>query len=1606
MKNKSIKSVLCLIFSIFLVSCQVGLGTGPDQVPPKLSVNSPDVNENVLDVITIDGIAKDDSGISFIELKILETNQFFRFNGSSFLWEEKKGDSFVNYSEDDCFFSGDIKDFEWSITVKISDPNPSGKRFTIVTHAFDPNNNDGKSAIDERVVTVDIMAPSVSINEPVIETDLGEAVSDFDLYELRDNNVLSKLMNKDVTISGLLKDDSKLKSLSIYLDGERSRDVNKEDLESTYKRWDIPEDSLRSWSITVKESDLPESVRSGKHLFRIITESYDEAGNSELKVQGWFIYWNQADIPWLVANIGGESLESAKNVYPRSNLQGQAYDDDGIGEIAINIYKKLPADENFTLDTEESFVTRFPLPKTSEYPKYYSWAIEAPGETCSIYAEISIKDKFGLSGEKIVRYMNIEDVNPPKIIIDEPVSGTVLLGDEKGDFTLSGRIEDDGDIKDYLKFVRIADGKEVTETKYFTNSYEEWEKATEEGAIDGNENKIWKIPLDTDDGELTDEGLHKRTFSKTFNLFEDFGIGSDQKMKSQTFILYAEDEGDVSCINYYTYTGDVDAPVLTIDSIEIVHNDNTSDLIEFDGETKTLDPFERDNDGIILDKAILRGTWSDNSTNNWNEKSKINSIEIQWEGTSVTVNKKNNGTWQTEEITIPDNNTASIVASLTDYAGNTGKAESSFFINSSVPVLTRVTSTNNDGSYSAGEIIISMDFNKNVTFRNGSESPVLYLNNGKTASYVGGNGTSKHLYEYTVSANDDTEALSVTGITINNNKWFDESNTKVENIESLPYKENLGGRTIVIDTRPPLLERITSATTGHYGKGKEIYITATFSEDVIISDVESMYLSLNSGEDVKTSSATKTGQKAVLFKYIVGDGENASPLKASLNLNATSVTDAAGNTFAGNSSSFELSGVIIDTEPPRKPIINYEGENICYNPEGLEFSIDYDSSASIKKYSLDGGSSYMDYPNSGNIKITNNGNYTIKAYAEDAAGNRVESDEKYVTLDAGYFLNTIRTNRTDGIYSVGEIFEFILSFRKEVDVSPNSTLTLNISNQGNTSVEAECISISGLPTKEIRYSYTVKENDTCGKLDVIAINGSFKDENGIDVTDYVSLEAIEEDKKFINNCDVEINTVKPSISSVELISDDDGNNAKIEITFNTNSQLTKGSGNIIIQQDEGSYLAPAVLSVADYKEYEDVIGSFYEEGTNGAFEDGTSDTSKKYILKFDYDGTSEVVKTAFKGTTALSKTIDIASRYVTIADNVMTVDLSEGYALPVKGAMYIITVPAGIVYDSLEQTNEEGFTKNSTLSGNEKPVIRINKKNEEISNSIAQQPLTAEYKIDCQTPASTIFYTIDETEYTSDTISQATIEGYYKNNTKYSKKEGSKVSGVEKTYTSSATNVIGNAENYTNGYKYFISARVGDVYGYEVAYRSVIILTATTDSLQNGAGGFDSNHIPVIGGEGNYSNPGNLNAVYVRGGDSLFGGVTTPGFPFSWDPGQYDKVRLMTRDDDEWYWVTWNINATAYFGFLAGNVPADATDNGPTNWSWATCGFVGLKEKYPLYPGHSINMATIYSNRLSNDIGALSGKWVGDFTFQYKQLQQRNGTAYTQQGEYVAPTQE
>lgn len=1554
-KNNIMKKIIkpfAILGCLFaFASCEVGLGPKVDVIAPTVTVNNPENTGYILGTFTMDGTASDDTGITELNVVVEPLDNpapdnTYKFRIINQKWEiyDYSTDKWNAYDTALCSIKGSIRDMTWSFTYTFNNSVENGTEFMITTQVFDEHGNESKNSKDERSVTIDNKQPAVSLISPATVKNYSTISSSAAGYNLKDNSILTNLINGEFEVNGSQKEDGKLDKLIVYLDDKT--DMNLDGYTEGYiLKKEVKGDNLRNWTASFKLYEVP-GYEHDKKIVRLITESHDQAGNVEVVCHGWFVYWNDADIPWVVSGFGGDAgpdnniYANATVVYPSCGLQGQAYDDDGIKTLTIKVYK------NDKTTPESTDVLNL---SSENYPKYKAWSVNALGTNCSFNVECWCEDIKGNKSVTVRKYMSVKDINPPEIYIETDTT-QIMLGDKDGKVTLSGYVTDDGGISS-VKLVRIKAGTPSnTIIQYYSSEYGEWDNASEDGTPDTNGNTIWELPLSVN--VSTTSGIVKKTFKRDFNIFDDFGIDGDtEKLNTQNFIIMALDEAksdqDKACakIDSFTWAGDTHAPELVIEKL-YVNNVEKIDFPTYNAQKKSkmLKPFERNADGSIKDTIKLTGTWSDNSTDNWDNKKRHSTMKVEWEGvTNLKVTFNDDGTWTTNSITPPDVTTAIIAMEFKDWAGNIAKANESFFISSNDPELLRITTTENDGSFSANTgnntVHVILEFNKAVTFvyKDNTEDPpvptltlkVPATGTKRTISYTSGNGTTQHVFDYVVHAGENTAALEVDAINANDNTWefIVDKNTSfpVNNMATFndDAKKLSASRTIVIDTTAPKIKSITPITSaGSYNKDKEIFIQMEFDEEVTIDNISKLKLNLNSGTGVTSTSAIKTGPKTVLFIYKVDDNHNASTLTVSgVNYSEAGIKDIAKNALATGFASTALTGIVVDTTKPNTPSIDGISEGQCiYISSGATVTITYPSDAAVKKYSINNGIDWQDY--TAPVQLKTNGSYTVTAKAIDAAGN--ESDKATainMTVDIGNIITSVSANLPSGTYTTNKVIPIVLNFRKEVKVATGSTLTLN--NSKTATIKSE--DVDTLKTQLV-YEYKVAEGDSSDGLNVTAISNTaeFKDENGTTVNDYI-VGKIPNNQNLLNNRTIKIVTGKPVVNSVTLAND------VLTITFSR--EIRKGSGNITLEHGTG-YKAPSVISeekFANYKIKSASLTDYYTLGTNGSDVNGNSDLTEKYVLNYATETNNSALITALKAADADKVIVSVNNSNVTVTGTQLKITLSDSYAVPVKGASYNVYIDENVVKDKQSHGNEKYDNTNSNLSVNhtglEAPVVRVNKQRETIGNSVSQ-PLQTGVKADCQTPGATVSCVV-----------YRQVNAQYSVTSKTSIPTKAALNLSQQSTQSTYPFNIGDNSNTTNGYIYRINATAtkgsSTVTAYEFAYRSVYAMT--------NVGGGD------VGTTGNYAQ------VWVRGSDLPSGGLSLSTFPVSWNSTEFDKVRAMTNSTgNTWYWVSWEINKPAYLEPLRGDIPDDAATKGPIQWSWGMQCYIPGLANHPLYPGQSI----------------------------------------------------
>ncbi|TPI40037.1 glycoside hydrolase family 16 protein [Mesorhizobium sp. B3-1-6] len=205
------------------------------------------------------------------------------------------------------------------------------------------------------------------------------------------------------------------------------------------------------------------------------------------------------------------------------------------------------------------------------------------------------------------------------------------------------------------------------------------------------------------------------------------------------------------------------------------------------------------------------------------------------------------------------------------------------------PAVTQVAASPATGIEHTGDAItLTVGFNRAVTV---TGTPALSLNDGGTASYVGGSGTNALTFRTTVAPTDtNTSALAITGANLPSGASIKDASGIAANLSGAV--KTFSG--LQID---PVLPAVTQATaspgTGTEHVGDAVTLTLGFNEAVAVSGTPT--LSLNNGATATYVGGSGTG--ALNFRTTVASTDtNTSALAITgVNLpNGASIKDASG----------------------------------------------------------------------------------------------------------------------------------------------------------------------------------------------------------------------------------------------------------------------------------------------------------------------------------------------------------------------------------------------------------------------------------------------------------------------------------------------------------------------------------------------------------------------------------------------------------------------------------------------------------------------------------------------------------------------------------------
>jgi len=217
------------------------------------------------------------------------------------------------------------------------------------------------------------------------------------------------------------------------------------------------------------------------------------------------------------------------------------------------------------------------------------------------------------------------------------------------------------------------------------------------------------------------------------------------------------------------------------------------------------------------------------------------------------------------------------------------------------PIVTTITSTQTDGSYSASQVIpITVTFDEPITV---TGTPTLALNTGATATYTSGSGTNTLTFNYTVAPGDNTADLdysTTTALTLNGGTIKNIGNT-TDAVLTLPTPgaaNSLGAnKNIIIDTTAPTVTIEQASGQTDPATTSPINFTVTFSEPITGFDASDISFTGSTAGGTLTPTITGTGPS---YNVAVSGMTSSGTVVPSVIANAA--TDAAGNNNTASTS--------------------------------------------------------------------------------------------------------------------------------------------------------------------------------------------------------------------------------------------------------------------------------------------------------------------------------------------------------------------------------------------------------------------------------------------------------------------------------------------------------------------------------------------------------------------------------------------------------------------------------------------------------------------------------------------------------------------------------
>jgi len=990
---KTLKKIILgiiLIYALFSCDNPISLGTRLDLDGPVVNFTAPVPRKAVTASFSLEGTVTDNGGIKTMVIKVekdrIELPRQWRYSGAGWEISEDSGATWNPLPDGAWQGSNDVT---WSIPVSLifNGQPPEDGEYMFSAQAWDSGSVTDDNSFKTLILIIDNDPPKVSVSRPLLYDrylDYDSTADKFDISsddgkeiellrgmaDWRSPENISKFQTNSFPLQWSIEDnfniwsfDLRFYEMDVVIDENKNTGLPDNYVYRVHQNTPpvpdspSPSDFVKpNGTVTIpslsgtpsinENSELKKSI-TNKTTLRVVSVCYDSANNvTQEKTLGFFVYWPQADIPWITfsgdiktpesyngANTSTDIFEknvvNAFMVYPGVTIKAVAFHAQGIDTVTYTIKKidgAVTSPYSANTLTQEGLVNKGET-LTNPQPTRGKFDFEFTPEPRSAYyiVEATALSTTNKTSETTKGIFQVKDITFPDfpVPVQPPALEPLFRHISGNSITISGTVSDATAIESLCLVWINPKSKNAAanaQLEYFRDAnYEGWQTAlglSENGSYgleshydSASPNKVWKLKpvlrTTSPEGEPWPGGINpdtqrvEYTFSKTIPLTDlNIGIGvNDQPLKSQVFLLRAQNPNPRVTIITHTPQGDEKPPVIKIEKA-LINN------------SITLTPGQ----GVEIEKFVnnntitISGTWEEDSMGYLNFDTYLKpNFKFMINDTSLTnftyTQNGDKGTWEatatvrsgalTQANDIPLANlkdTLVVSASVTDFGKNYAEDGAAWLVKSDNLRLVRISSEKADQAYKKDETIeIFLEFNKPVLIKPGrSTTPVLNLKVGSgtaTASYIPNSTQSTRQYfSYTVADGQNTTTgnpLDVTGLngTLTGNYWesaaypftwvagteeiritketettHNEGFTGSSNgvnyyLRRLPISTSsvttdqafslAKGKNISIDTKAPSVKNDginTSNKAAHYAEGAEILINVVFDEPVKLAN--------------------------------------------------------------------------------------------------------------------------------------------------------------------------------------------------------------------------------------------------------------------------------------------------------------------------------------------------------------------------------------------------------------------------------------------------------------------------------------------------------------------------------------------------------------------------------------------------------------------------------------------------------------------------------------------------------------------------------------------------------------------------------------------------